>query len=861
MAGIFCLVLTAAGPGGGEIAAQEADGSVSAVIVHRHEGSAESGGSCFRELYHEHSQEQGCYRTIACTVTVHGNGGFWSQGDASCDCHGQVHEIYQNVIKKHSSCGAPDQYTQIHFTEHHGPGTEGFRGYDSAVHTDTRLECSREGEVTGYEMACGETEGAESAVLTVRPDTTQWAREVKLKAGYVIKGGITVAPDSFVWNGGNPSAEDELSVTDNGTYTCRLNAGSNNNSAEAVVSVTVNNIDRKGPEITEFSYSKEWSRSGVEVTVTAQDIQENGGQGCGIAQDGYSFDGGAVWKGNHHIFTENGTYLVKVRDKLGNEGEKSLVIDRIDKTAPRLHIDWNREANVPMNRVSARAEDLQPDGSAGSGLAEEAFSFDGGKTWGKSSQIDIRENGVVTVSVRDNMGNVAKQTIEIQNIDTTPPEFTLSLEPEGWSRECVIRADASDKNDAGLPGCGVKEYSFDGGKTWTEDKKMQVTQNGTFHIAVRDRFGNQASGEIRVDNIDRTGPGLAFTQKPQLWLYGRAKIILEAEDLQPDGKAGCGLAGKAFSVDGEEWTDCSEYEFSEPGTFHFYVRDKLNNITKASFTLRRIPMPEEGGSNGGSQGGGSGNGSDEGNQGGGSGDENSGGDSNGGSSIKNSEESVSVPENGGTDTPMPKPGLSGENGTGKEAGKKKPDKSGNKKSDGNRTEGQKQPERETYTAAERTGSAGEKEPDSLEKTEELTECTCKTRCRKKNPDCPLCVGRPEECRAERTGPITAWIAAAGAAAFLMLLFVGLLFFIRPVLLYEKGEDGRNRLRAVTRIVRKDGVFTVMLGEPYGRRDPAGEFMLLCGITGVLYKEAPLIIMTSDGEKRKTTLGSTVKFLL
>ena len=43
-------------------------------------------------------------------------------------------------------------------------------------------------------MKCpaGETEGAEVAVLTVRPDTTQWTREVKLQAGYEIKGSIAV---------------------------------------------------------------------------------------------------------------------------------------------------------------------------------------------------------------------------------------------------------------------------------------------------------------------------------------------------------------------------------------------------------------------------------------------------------------------------------------------------------------------------------------------------------------------------------------------------------------------------------------------------------------------------------------------
>ena len=39
MAGILCLALITAGLGGFKISAEEADGSVSASIVHRHEGS------------------------------------------------------------------------------------------------------------------------------------------------------------------------------------------------------------------------------------------------------------------------------------------------------------------------------------------------------------------------------------------------------------------------------------------------------------------------------------------------------------------------------------------------------------------------------------------------------------------------------------------------------------------------------------------------------------------------------------------------------------------------------------------------------------------------------------------------------
>lgn len=87
---------------------------------HYHTGDSEKGSGCYtKKLYHQHSPA--CYAKAACTVTVHANGGFWSEGDTWCGCHGNVHIIKQNVIRKHSSCGADDNYGQISFTEYHGP--------------------------------------------------------------------------------------------------------------------------------------------------------------------------------------------------------------------------------------------------------------------------------------------------------------------------------------------------------------------------------------------------------------------------------------------------------------------------------------------------------------------------------------------------------------------------------------------------------------------------------------------------------------------------------------------------------------------------------------------------------------------
>ncbi|ODR28302.1 hypothetical protein [Eisenbergiella tayi] len=126
---------------------------------HYHSGDPDNGGGCYtKQLYHQHGPE--CYSKAVCTVRVQTNGGFFSEGDDWCPCHGNVHKIKQNVIRKHSSCGAADNYGQISFTEHHGPGTDGFKGYDSSTHSYDKLSCGKTNATfVGWDVGCGMVNG------------------------------------------------------------------------------------------------------------------------------------------------------------------------------------------------------------------------------------------------------------------------------------------------------------------------------------------------------------------------------------------------------------------------------------------------------------------------------------------------------------------------------------------------------------------------------------------------------------------------------------------------------------------------------------------------------------------------------
>ena len=363
------------------------------------------------------------------------------------------------------------------------------------------------------------------------------------------------------------------------------------------------------------------------------------------------------------------------------------------------------------------------------------------------------------------MGNIATQEISVSNIDTTPPEFSLSISPLDWAEECRITAEGRDKNDAGEEGAGNIQYSFDGGKTWSTGNSFTVTENGTYLVKGKDAVGNTAEKEITVNNIDRTGPTLRLTQTPQVWLYGNAVIKVEAQDLQPDGSQGCGLAEQPLSRDGEEWSTDTEFECSEPGTYTFYGKDLLGNISESTIVVRRFAVSGD--------------------------DENKGGGNNGGGSPgeKESNDSGSMPQEKTERDMLPGLTLLPDTDISSRGGKTenvKKAENTRKLNLHNRVKGSedKQTEAENGIGKERlSGNESPRETEQLTKTDRQQKCICTDKCGKQgNESCPLCSLWPERCRAKGFQNTQLCLIILGISVFLGVFVLELLVYIRPVFL-------------------------------------------------------------------------------
>lgn len=446
-----------------------------------------------------------------------------------------------------------------------------------------------------YVLGCDKTESTSVGTVSVKKSTNDWTKQVILSASYNVTSGVSIKQKAYIWNG-TASENSEFCVRENGTYTLQLNTGANVNGQKTTVTILVNNIDVTPPG--QLSYqltpAKEWTKEEVLLAdATAVDLQPDGSGGCGLNELPFSYDGGKTWTDrNSFSYTENGSYEIRVRDKLENTFAETIQISGIDRTPPSVNVEYEQAANQSQITINVNATDRQPDGSNGCGLAEHAYSFDGGKSWTNLSSHLVKKNCVLTIAVRDKLGNTYYTEERIGNIDQYGPQLIYSLKPEAWTNEEVtLSLAAQDINPNGENGVGIPQewYSLDEGKSWKSENELKVLENQTLEIVLRDLHDNQTQRQIKIDYIDRNVPQVELsTRKVKKGNEVRIEILVEASDRES------GLDDNAFSWDGGKiYSDQKSITVSKNGEYSVVVRDRAGNIGKATAKVEAFAQEKE----------------------------------------------------------------------------------------------------------------------------------------------------------------------------------------------------------------------------------------------------------------------------
>ncbi len=318
-----------------------------------------------------------------------------------------------------------------------------------------------------------------------------------------------------------------------------------------------------------------------------------------VSSKPYIWNGESATENNVYEVNASGDYTLQLNaDGNANTGAAIVTakIRNVDVTAPVIkgcvkepNADWTKEGiTVTVTEVV----DLQPDGSEGCGLHELPYSYDNGETWTAEASHHYLENGTFTIWVRDKLENISSCEVSFQNIDTAPP-ILQSVEYDHTKNilSTLVSISATDLQPDGSEGCGLHElpYSFDGGKTWTDQNTYTVTKNGTLQIAVRDKLENICIVEEIISNIDCTGPEITYKMEPASWTNRDVVLRLSAKDINEDGSQGIGLADTWYSLDGgTSWSNKKEIEFEENQKVTVIARDCYDNRTTKRIKINQI---------------------------------------------------------------------------------------------------------------------------------------------------------------------------------------------------------------------------------------------------------------------------------
>lgn len=245
-------------------------------------------------------------------------------------------------------------------------------------------------------------------------------------------------------------------------------------------------------------------------------------------------------------------------------------------------------------------------------LHEEAYSFDGGLTYQKENYIEVSENKLLEIKVRDEKNNEsAVLNEEIQNIDTTKP--TVLIEGSTKSGEetrsnvlltAVVNPDTTPS--------GYKYQWYKGSSKIKNATKItyNATSSGSYKVVVTTGSNNSSTSEVYIVKIKSTSSGGSSkpsggnkkpnknnnpsnnNQKvpPVVKVSGNpTKWTAENVTLKISATAVNGLHSTAYSFDGgKTYQKENSKTFTSNTKGTIVVRDKRGNSTKYEFNISKI---------------------------------------------------------------------------------------------------------------------------------------------------------------------------------------------------------------------------------------------------------------------------------
>ncbi|NBI89115.1 hypothetical protein D3Z45_00580 [Lachnospiraceae bacterium] len=412
-------------------------------VYHQHTGNEVSGGGCFSPVYHQHIDS--CYEDKVCMAEYVKDLAVIDTWTEYCYHHGNTTHAYISGVFRHTGCDAGEKYEEsgicwtcrILKMYHYYPDvvcgktTETVEGYERTCGKGTdsieswSLGCGKnESSIEKYELSCGKNEQTvESYRINCNKNGNSidsYELNCNKTESSIEKYGLNCGKTGMDVDSYELSCEKGDKAIDGYGLSCYK---------------TEDTVDSYG-----LSCGKNEEEGYAELFLTNKTPQWTDGKV--VLQASYTDQGGFLilpetpfmWEGKgiankngEEVDVEsNGIYKVRLNaeneDVSQEELSLSVEVKNIDKTAPVIvSADFLEKEGKMSNIIRVMAKDLQPDGKYGSGLAEEAYSFDGGKTWQRENEMEAVQNGEISVAVRDWCGNISVKAVKVSHIEEKEP--------------------------------------------------------------------------------------------------------------------------------------------------------------------------------------------------------------------------------------------------------------------------------------------------------------------------------------------------------------------------------------------------------------------------------------------------------
>ena len=285
--------------------------------------------------------------------------------------------------------------------------------------------------------------------------------EIQAVAGWKLDSSKKILTKEYVENG-----EETVEITDL--------AGN-----KTTANVKVANIDKIAPKAT-IKYSTEnLTNQNVIVTITADEEIK--------AVTGWTL--GSDKKTLTKTYSENKSETVTITDLAGNTTTASIVVNNIDKTAPKVTIKYSTVNPTNQNVIVTITSDKE---------IQELTGW----TLDKSKKIltkEYTENKEEEIEIKDLVGNTVKANIKITNIDKVKPEVKVSYSNTEQTNG-KVKVEITPNEEIQIP----RGWILDEEKN-TIYKEYDANIEET--VTIVDLAGNETNVKIKIDNIIKNSSG------------------------------------------------------------------------------------------------------------------------------------------------------------------------------------------------------------------------------------------------------------------------------------------------------------------------------------------------------------------